>query len=90
MYIETFFTEISDGELDRVLLQIKANHPTDGEVMMLGHLTHRGVFVPRARLRASIHRVDHENTMATRSVTMRRRVLTAQTPYGISMATISL
>ena len=65
---DTIFTAISDGKLDQVLLSIKENHPTDGEVMMMDHLTSRGVHVSRARLRASIHRIDHDNTIARRSV----------------------
>ena len=70
---ETFFTEISDNELDRMMLEIKVNHPNDGKVIMMGHLTSHGIYVPQAWLRASIHRVDHDNT-AARSLTVHRRV----------------
>ena len=41
---------------------------------MIGHLARHGVIVQRARLRASIHRVDPVNTAIRRSVTVRRRV----------------
>ena len=39
---------------------------------MIGHLAHRGVIVSRARLRASIHRVDPDNTALRRSIVVRR------------------
>jgi hypothetical protein len=48
-----------DGvELDDRLREINSIHPNDGEVMMAGHLKSRGTFVTRAKLQASIHRVD--------------------------------
>ena len=50
---------------------------------MAGHLVTRGLLVPRSRLRASIHRVDPENTAARRSVTIRRRVYFADGPNAI-------
>ena len=36
----------------------------DGERLLAGHLCQLGITVPRSRLRASIHRVDPENTAA--------------------------
>ena len=80
---ETFYTSISDNDLDRLVLDIKALHPNDGEVMMMGHLTSRDICIPRARLRASIHRVDHDNTVARRSVTVYRRVYYADGPNAV-------
>ena len=53
------------------------------EVLMAGHLVTRGLLVPRSHLRASIHRVDPENTAARRSVTIRRRVYFADGPNAI-------
>ena len=41
---------------------------------MLGHLAGQGILVQRARLCASIHRVDPENPTLRRSVAIRRRV----------------
>ena len=56
------FTDISDSDLDDILRQIKAEHPNDGEVLVMGHLIAKSLRVPRSRLRASIHRVDPVNT----------------------------
>ena len=52
------YTVITDNALDILIQRLKSNHPHDGEVLMAGHLTRIGVRIPRARLRASIHRVD--------------------------------
>ena len=46
---------ITDTELEFVIERIKA---IDGERMMAGHLVRLGIYVPRVRMRASIHRVD--------------------------------
>lgn len=56
------FTEISDQELDRVIGDIKSIHPNDGERLIIGHLVEQNIRVPRARVRAAIHRVDPINT----------------------------
>ena len=69
--------------MDKVIEEIKETHANDGEVLMAGHLVTRGLLVPRSRLRASIHRVDPENTAARRSVTIRRRVYFADGPNAI-------
>ena len=63
--------------------EIKETHANDGEVLMAGHLTTRGILIPRSRLRASIHRVDPENTEARRSVTICRRIYFADGPNAI-------
>lgn len=45
---------------------------------MIGHLARHNIILPRARIRAAIHRVDPVNTALRRSVTVRRRM-----PLGI-------
>ena len=74
------FSDISDQELDSYLVTIKHSHPNDGERLVAGHLCRLGITVPRSRLRASIHRVDPENTAARRSITVRRRVYHVEGP----------
>ena len=70
----TSYTEIADTDLDRVIERVKRSHPNDGERLLIGHLAQEGIIVPRARVRASIHRVDPVNTELRRSITVRRRV----------------
>ena len=43
----------------------------------------QGIIIPRAKLRASIHRVNPVNTALRRSVTMRRRVYNVQGPNAL-------
>lgn len=74
------FTNISDVELDRLISSVKACHPNDGERLMTGHLARHNVFVPRARVRGSIHRVDPVNTALR---TIRRRVYRSEGPNAV-------
>ena len=53
---------------------IKLRHPNNGEVMVAGYLTSEGIRVPRERLRASIHCIDHAGTEERRHRAVRRRV----------------
>ena len=78
-----YYSTISDLQLDHLVQSIKQVHPNDGERMMIGHLAQHNVIVPRARLRASIHRVDPINTAVRRSVTIRRRVYHADGPNSV-------
>ena len=78
--LSTTFSNISDGDLDRVIGTIKAAHPNDGERLIIGHLTTHNLILPRTRVRASIHRVDHEGTLQRRSVTVRRRTYHSEGP----------
>ena len=50
------------SDFDHLIYHIKNDHPDDGERFMIGHLSALGVHVPRAKLSASIHRVDSINT----------------------------
>lgn len=80
---DTSYTNIDDADLDRIIESIKQEHPNDGERMMAGHLVRHGIMVPRARMRASIHRVDPVNTAIRRSVTVRRRVYHVEGPNAV-------
>ena len=77
------YTPLSSGELDQMIMEIKINHPNDGEVLMQGHLLHQGVKVPRQMLRESIHRVDHDNVVSRRRSVVERRVYSVPHPNYI-------
>ena len=68
------YTDITDNALDIVVQRLKVDHPNDGEVMMAGHLSRIGVRITRARLRASIHRVDPQGVAERSRRAIRRRV----------------
>ena len=69
---DTTFSDISDADLDDRIISIKQLYPNHGERMIIGHLLNTGIIVQRARIRASIHRVDPVNTALRRSVTVRK------------------
>ncbi len=43
----SFYTDISDADLDQEVVDIKHHHPNDGERSVIGHLATRGIIVPR-------------------------------------------
>lgn len=76
-------SQLTDLELDQIILHIKRDHPKDGEVLMQGHLLRQDIKVTRKRLRESIHRVDHEGTVARRIKTIKRRVYSVAYPNAV-------
>ena len=78
--LQTAFTCISNEDLDRIVLEIKRNHPNSGERLMIRHLQRLGIIVQRYRLRASIHHVDPVNTAARRSLTICRKTYSVAGP----------
>ena len=71
---ELQFTEIPNEDLDDLIKDIKGEHPNDGEVLVTGHLLAKGIRVPCAQIRPSIHRVDPDNTVLQRRRAVVRRV----------------
>ena len=62
---------------------IKQAYPNAGERLLIGHLNRLRIWVPRARVRGAIHRVDPINTAIRRSVTIRRRVYHVEGPNSL-------
>ncbi len=56
------YSPVSDQVLDNIVAEIKQSHPNDGEVLLTGHLRSQSIFLPRTRIRASIHRIDPVGT----------------------------
>ena len=55
-------TEITDDELDDTIIRLKEVLPHVGERVIIGHLHQSSIYIPRGRVRQSIHRVDPLNT----------------------------
>lgn len=51
-------TEISDDDLDKAVNDLSLKHPLAGSSIMAGHLLSLGIRVSRARIQASLRRVD--------------------------------
>lgn len=77
------FSDLSQTDLDEVVRDTKKEHPHCGEVMLQGLLIHKGIKVPRKKLRTAIHHVDHTNTVQRRSSTISRRIYTSPCPNSV-------
>ena len=75
-------TDISERELDTIILSYKATHPNDGEVMIIGHLRSCQICVPRSEVR-QIHRVDFTGVNQRRHTTIQRRVYEVEAPNSV-------
>ena len=80
---DSYYANITDGQLDATISQIKENHPKDGEVMILCHLRRRGIRIQRWKVRASIHHIDSINTALRRRRTVQRRVYHVSGPNAV-------
>ena len=58
------FSDISDDDLERIILDIKESMPEIGERMTMGALRSRGITVPRHRVRQMLHKMDCCSSMA--------------------------
>jgi hypothetical protein len=54
------FTQISDYDLDMIVLAISREHPFIGSTIMKGHLESREIYVSLRRVKQSLKRVDPE------------------------------
>ena len=52
------YTDISNQELDELIIRYKQNHSYDGERMMIGYLHSENIHLSRQRICECIHRVD--------------------------------
>ena len=69
------YSDLSDDDILDLVIQLKQNHPNDGEVMLNGHLMAMDppVKIPRWKLRAAIHYCDAEGVKLRRSRAIKRR-----------------
>ena len=61
-------------------VRICQQYPRDGEVMVTGHLAHRGIHVTLAKLQASIHHVDPQGVGRRSLHTIKRKMY--EVPYS--------
>ena len=74
------YTEVSDEDLDSVVAEINHHFPRHGYRNIEGHLEHRGIRVPRRRIRASLSRIDPEGVALMWSYTIQRRTYNVRGP----------
>ena len=52
------YVDMSDNELDDVVLDLLRKHPCSGEKLLQGHLLSNGHPIQRAHIRESMNRID--------------------------------
>ena len=80
---ENNYSNITDEELDRTISLILGTSPNSGERMVTGALVSQNVRVQRARIRASINRVDPINRQLRKHISIHRRVYSVPTPNAL-------
>ncbi|KAI8498267.1 PREDICTED: uncharacterized protein LOC109476836 [Branchiostoma belcheri] len=77
------YSDVTDEDLDRTIIGLKRVLPNHGENYLWGLLKSLGIFVPRQRLRDSIHRVDPINTALRWFLTTCRRSYYVPSPNAL-------
>jgi len=77
------YTDVSDQKLDTTIESYKVTHPNDGENMVMGYLRSFGMYVPRRRIRESIHRIDPSRIEERARKTIRRRRYHVESPNKV-------
>ena len=71
--IDISFSDISDDDLDQIVMGYRDSHPNSGMAYLHGHLRSQGLRVQCRRLRKSVERVDQLG-QALRGCTMAKKV----------------
>ena len=81
--VSALYSQISDGELDRLVDDIRGSFPNCGYRMMDGHLRQRGIRVTQARIRDSMHRVDPQGVVLRWREAVQRRKYRVSSPLAL-------
>ena len=76
------YSEITDSELDSIVVNLKRENPACGEILLMSILHIRGFRIQRSRLRAAIHRTDQTLHCHQRSA-IRRRIYSVEAPNSL-------
>ena len=74
------FSDVTEGDLDRVVSEITKEFPHSGEGLIKQMLLSKNMKVQRWRLRESLHRVDSEGIAKRKRGRLQRRVYHVQGP----------
>lgn len=81
--IRSHYSQLTDDELDRILLEIHHHFPTCGNRQMQGYLLARGLRVQQHRIREAHRRVDPEGSVMRRLQAMHRRSYSVPAPRSL-------
>lgn len=74
------YTDITNQELDELVVRYKENHPHDGERMLIGYLRSQNIHLPRQQIRECIHRVDPAGVRSRTMSLIQRRTYHVKGP----------
>ena len=77
------YSDVDDNELDAEIAAILQHYPDSGEVLVMGALNAKGVYVQRWRVRLSLSRVDPVNRSIRRRVPIIRRTYSVRAPNDL-------
>ena len=75
-----FFSSLSPAAIDDILISIKRQHPSSGEVMIRGHLLSKNIHIQRDKIRQSLRRIDMDGISARSRKTIQRRKYSVPCP----------
>ena len=77
------YADVTDHELEQLVMGIKMEFPTCGQKQMMGHLRARGYRVQQVRLREIMRRVDPEGSIMRRLTVLNRRRYSVPAPGSL-------
>jgi len=77
------YADITDRELDDIVMDIKSAFPNCGYHLMHGHLLTRGYRVTQTRIRESLQRVDPDGVAVRWAVSIERRKYRVLSPLSL-------
>lgn len=81
--VSNSYSNMTDEELDALVIDIKHNNPNAGYRMMRGHLLQKGHKITEARIRDAMHRVDPDGVAIRWAATVQRRTYSVASPLSL-------
>lgn len=81
--VRNAYSDISDAELDDLVLGIHQQYPTCGNTQMKGHLVAMGYNIQQIRIRESMRRIDPAGTALRRLYVVNRRQYSVPSPLSL-------
>ena len=81
--IRSQYAELTDSELDRIVVEIHQQFPTCGNRQLQGYLVSRGLRVQQNRIKEAQRRIDPEGSIMRRLSVMHRRSYNVPAPRSL-------
>ena len=81
--VSSFYSQITNDELDVLVADIKHAFPNCGYRLMQGHLLNQGYRVIQMRIRDALHRIDPDGSVLRWASTIQRRKYRVSSPLAL-------